>query len=161
MFPETRLSSPNVSPYSNHERLGVCFHHTVLTFAQTIEHMLNPGSRVSYHVVIDGDGSRCTLAADNQVAWHAGVSFFAGRSRCNDFLLGCAFAGDSYQSPLTEPQLASALEWLEVRWHRHGWRPSDMTDHRQISPGRKDDLNPVEWTRLIHRIRNRFGDDQV
>jgi AmpD protein len=32
-----------------------------------------------------------------------------------------------------------------------------MTDHRQIAPGRKDDLAPVEWERLRSAIAARFG----
>jgi hypothetical protein len=30
-------------------------------------------------------------------------------------------------------------------------------DHRQVSPGRKIDLNPVEWERLRAAIEKRFG----
>jgi AmpD protein len=119
--------------------------------------MLDPASKVSYHALIDRDGTRCTLVPDGQIAWHAGASSFLGRTRCNDFLLGLAFAGDTNAAPLTEAQLASALEWLGVRWTRYGWTPDRMTDHRQVSPGRKDDLAPAEWTRLHTAIVAKFS----
>jgi AmpD protein len=32
-----------------------------------------------------------------------------------------------------------------------------VTDHRQVAPGRKDDLNPVEWDRLHAAIRGKFA----
>ncbi len=32
-----------------------------------------------------------------------------------------------------------------------------MTDHRQVAPGRKDDLNPAEWERLRAAIAARFA----
>jgi N-acetyl-anhydromuramoyl-L-alanine amidase len=156
-FPEITRLSPHCDIAPAHERLGVLFHHSVMPFKETIEFMLRPESKVSYHCLIDSDGTRCTLVADEHVAWHAGASSFLGRSRCNDFLLGLAFAGDTYRTPLTPAQLASALEWLAPRCAAHGWTSAQMTDHRQASPQRKDDLNPVEWLRLQSALHQRFG----
>lgn len=155
-FQELTRLSPNCDVTRRHEILGVCFHHSVGGFAETIGLMASPASRVSYHCLIDTDGTRAALVADEQIAWHAGDSKFLGRDRCNDFLLGCAFAGDTWLAPLTDAQIASALEWLARRWLRQGWTPDVITDHRQISPGRKDDLNPVEWERLHAAIEARF-----
>jgi len=156
-FPEIRRPSPNYDPATPHERLGVVFHHSVIPFDETIALMTDPARKVSYHCLIAPDGTRCTLVPDDQVAWHAGVSSFRGRPGCNAFLLGLSFAGDTYAAPLTEAQLASALEWLAPRWTRHGWTLDWMTDHRQVAPGRKDDLNPVEWLRLLAAIKLNFG----
>ncbi len=153
--------SPNFAASPPHERLGVCFHHTVLSFEETIAHMARPESRVSYHVVIAPDGTRARLVADERVAWHAGVSSFQGREGCNAFLLGVAFAGDTRAAPLTDAQIASALEWLAPRRERRGWTLAAMTDHRQIAPGRKDDLEPTEWERLRAAIGRRFGEPVV
>lgn len=149
--------SPNFDAAPAHEQLGVLFHHSVTSFAGTIALMQRPESKVSYHVLIDADGTRCTLVRDEHIAWHAGQSAFLGRPRCNEFLLGAAFAGDTYAAPLTPAQLHSALEWLGPRWHARGWTLDQITDHRQVSPGRKDDLNPTEWERLRHTIAQRFG----
>lgn len=156
-FEEFDAPSPHFSTAPAHERRGVCFHHTVMPFTATISHMQAPASRVSYHVVIAPDGSRARLVAEERVAWHAGVSVFQGRDGCNAFLLGLAFAGDTYAAPLAEAQIASALEWLEARWARRGWSLAWMTDHRQIAPSRKDDLAPAEWNRLRAAIAARFG----
>lgn len=156
MLFDIRRPSPNYSPVPTNEQLGVCFHHTVLSYDETLTRMMDPASRVSYHVIIAPDGTRCTLVADHEIAWHTGPSVFMGRSGCNNFLLGCAFVGDTYFEPLTDLQLDSAMEWLAPRWHKRGWTASTMTDHRQISPARKNDLNPVEWRRLIARIKERF-----
>ncbi|MBC8040025.1 MAG: N-acetylmuramoyl-L-alanine amidase [Opitutaceae bacterium] len=155
-FPESSRPSPHFSANPAHEHLGVCFHHSVMDFESTIAHMRNPASEVSYHILIAPDGARARLVADEHVAWHAGVSSFQGRSRCNDFLLGVSFAGDTRASPLTAAQVASALDWLAPRWLRHNWTAAVMTDHRQIAPGRKDDLAPAEWNRLITAITERF-----
>lgn len=157
MFPELSQHSPNRDLTTRHEQLGVVFHHTVISFEETIALMMDPARKVSYHCVIAADGTRCTLVPDGQVAWHAGASSFRGRAGCNGFLLGLSFAGDTYATPLTDAQIASALEWLGPRWARQGWTLDWMTDHRQIAPGRKDDLNPVEWDRLCDVLTTRFG----
>jgi N-acetyl-anhydromuramoyl-L-alanine amidase len=155
-FREIERLSPNRDPAA-HEGLGALFHHSGLGYAETIDRMLSPESRVSYHCLIDVDGSRCRLVPDAQVAWHAGASRFLGRERCNDFLLGVSFAGDTYLSPLSGPQVASALEWLEARWAASGLGIDRVVDHRQVAPGRKRDLNPAEWDRLIGAIAAHFG----
>ena len=152
-YPEIERLSPNRAAAPAHERWGVAFHHSEMGFEDTIARMLQPESRVSYHCLIAGDGTRCRLVPDPEIAWHAGVSAFRGRAHCNAFLLGVAFAGDTYRQPLGAPQIASALEWLGSRWAVCGWSPERMTDHRQIAPGRKRDLNPVEWARLLAAIK--------
>lgn len=156
-FPEFTRLSPNRDRTPPHEQLGVLFHHSIHSFDETIALMARPASRVSYHGLIAPDGTRCTLVPDGEIAWHAGASQFLGRTRCNDFLLGVAFAGDTYATPLSAAQLASALEWLGPRWARHGWTLDRVTDHRQVAPGRKDDLNPAEWSRLFAAITTRFA----
>ena len=156
-FPETTQSSPNFSATPPHEKLGVLFHHSVLPFHDAIGRLTDPASAVSYHCLIGHDGTRCTLVPDDVIAWHAGESAFLGRTRCNDFLLGVAFAGDSYLAPLTPEQLGSAIERLASRWTRYGWTIDRMTDHRQVAPRRKDDLNPVEWHRLRALIATTFS----
>lgn len=157
-FREITRLSPNFAATPAHERLGVLVHHSVLGFDDAIARLCDPASEVSYHCLIAGDGTRCTLVADEHIAWHAGASTFLGRSRCNDFLLGLAFAGDTYRAPLTDEQIASALEWLEPRWSRDHWSLARITDHRQVSPGRKDDLAPGEWMRFRAAVAQRFGE---
>ncbi|HEY5079551.1 MAG TPA: N-acetylmuramoyl-L-alanine amidase [Opitutaceae bacterium] len=155
-FRELERLSPNRDP-ARHERLGVLFHHTgSLGFDETVAKMLRSESQVSYHCLIGVDGTRCTLVPDNEVAWHAGASRFLGRERCNDFLLGLAFAGDTYALPLTEAQVGSALEWLGARWAPLGWGIGRLADHRQVSPGRKDDLNPVQWDAFLAAVAAHF-----
>ena len=157
LFPEQDHPSPNAARSPAHERRGVCFHHSVLDFPAALARLTDPGSRVSYHVLIALNGARTRLVRDDHVAWHAGVSTFQGRGDCNAFLLGVAFAGDTYQHPLTEAQVASALEWLRLRWRPLAWTVEWMTDHRQIAPSRKDDLNPTEWARLRAAIVDEFS----
>jgi AmpD protein len=159
-YPEYRLLSPNRDDSRRHEAWGVLFHHTELGYEETIARMMDSASRVSYHVVIAADGRRCQLVPDESVAWHAGLSHFAGRDGCNDFMLGLSFEGDTALRPLTEAQIASAIEWLELRWAARGWSIERIADHRQVAPGRKRDLEPCEWNRLRLALIARFGTER-
>jgi AmpD protein len=159
-FTEETLQSPNVSAGSI-TPLGVVFHHTCGTWEGDKSWLLNPASKVSYHCIINRDGSRRSFARDTQRAWHAGVSSWRGRSNCNAFMLGVAFTGDTYPDRrfgrvLSRIEIRSALDWLAPRIQQYGITPGWITDHRQVSPGRKDDLNPTEWIKLMDAIRVRF-----
>jgi len=155
-FREFSRPTPNLTPGRN-TCLGVVLHHSVMEFGPAIDRLTDPASGVSYHVIIDLDGTRCQLAPDEAIAHHAGVSAFRGRTGCNAFMLGLAFAGDTWQAPLTAAQIGSALAWLAARWAQHGWTIDWITDHRQVSPGRKNDLNPAEWARIQAAIQARFA----
>ena len=156
-FREFDSPSPNWARSPANERLGVVLHHSGLSFADTIALMADPASAVSYHALVDTDGTRCRMVPDAGVAWHAGASVFRGRPRCNDFMLGLAFAGDTYAAPLTAAQIGSAVEWIGLRRGPLGWTGACVTDHRQVSPGRKADLNPDEWARVAAALDAAFG----
>lgn len=155
-FPERKEQSPNWSRTNSCE--GVVIHHSAGSFAGSVSWCLQSKSQVSYHCIIDTDGSRVQLCKDKQRAWHAGKSSFKGRQYCNGFMLGLSFSGNTYQRKLTQAEILSAIEWIEERWEKYGWDISCITDHRTVSPGRKDDLNPVEFERLMEAIRDHFRD---
>lgn len=51
------------------------------------------GLRVSSHLFIRRDGHIIQYVPFNKRAWHAGLSAFQGRSRCNDFSIGIEMEG--------------------------------------------------------------------
>lgn len=61
-----------------------------------------------------------------------------------------AFEGDTNQRELGEAEMASAAEYLVPIMQRYGLMLDDVTDHRTVSPGRKDDLWPAE----LERVKN-------
>jgi AmpD protein len=104
--------------------------------------------RVSAHFVIQRDGSLFQFVSANDRAWHAGVSSFHGRERCNDFSIGIELEGSDYV-PFTDRQyqvLASLTAALRRRY-----RLTDVTGHEHIAPGRKTDPGPFfDWARFQH-----------
>lgn len=101
---------------------------------------------VSYHVIVDRDGTVYALVPTDKRAWHAGVSRFDGRDGCNDFAIGLSFANaNDGAEPYREEQIAvgAALvaEWMKkypaVTLER-------ITTHAAVAlpPGRKTDPAP-------------------
>lgn len=154
MATELFKPTPNVSaPNRANECLGVVWHHSAGSFNGSVSWILQSKSQVSYHCIIDLDGSRVSFADDRRVTWHAGKSSWRGRSLCNGFTLGVAFSGDTNSRVLTAAEIASALDWLKPRWAKYRWTMASMTTHRAVSPGRKDDISAAAEAQLFAAIR--------
>ncbi len=59
--------------------------------------------RVSAHCVIRRDGEVVQFVPFHLRAWHAGVSSFAGRAKCNDYSIGIELEGSDFV-PYTDAQ---------------------------------------------------------
>ena len=149
-FEEVEHSTPNKGGRITPK--GVVFHHSAGSFEGSLSWIKQKQSRVSYHVLVHPDGTRHNVVPLNRRAWHAGPSRFMGRSGCNGFMVGFAFSGDTYKRTLTDAEIESATEFVLLHCDEFGWTFPWMTDHRTVSPGRKNDLNPTEWLRLQSRL---------
>lgn len=105
------------------------------------------GLRVSAHFFIRRDGELIQFVSCLDRAWHAGVSNWRGRERCNDFSIGielegcdeCCFADPQYDCLR---QLLAALQ--------QAYAIDDVVGHADIAPGRKTDPGPCfEWHRAL------------
>jgi N-acetyl-anhydromuramyl-L-alanine amidase AmpD len=77
-----------------------------------------------------------------QRTWHAGKSEWRGKRDLNSWSVGVAFEGDTNKRELGEAEMASLAEYLEPIMREYRLTLADITDHRTVSPGRKDDLAP-------------------
>ena len=109
---------------------------------------MDPISRVSYHAIVAKDGRRTVLADPDERTWHAGVSSWRGKRDLNSWAIGAAFEGDTNTRQLGEAEMASMAEYLVPLMKRYGLTLADVTDHRTVSPGRKDDLNAKQLARF-------------
>ena len=112
------------------------------------------GLRVSAHFLIERSGSLTQFVPCSLRAWHAGVSTWAGRSRCNDFSVGIELEGTD-RLPYEEAQyLALAARIRDLRAHYGGLRRGAIAGHSDIAPGRKTDPGPAfSWKRLRELLR--------
>lgn len=105
--------------------------------------------RVSAHLCIFRDGKAAQYVPFARRAWHAGVSRFDGRERCNDFSIGIELEGTD-ERPFTARQyraLASIARTLLRAYP--GITPARIVGHSDIAPGRKTDPGPrFDWPRF-------------
>lgn len=105
--------------------------------------------QVSAHLLIRRDGSIRQYVPFNRRAWHAGISMYRGRERCNDFSIGIELEG-SVTQPYTDaqyPQLAEAVTALLATYP--GLSAERIAGHSEIAPQRKTDPGPhFDWRRF-------------
>ena len=92
--------------------------------------------KVSSHFLITRSGELIQFVSTQNKAWHAGVSSFLGREKCNDFSIGIEMEGDG-DSPFEVAQyqvLANLIQKLE-RTYPH----LQFAGHSDIAPDRKTD----------------------
>jgi len=103
------------------------------------------GLRVSAHFLIRRAGDIIQFVATDQRAWHAGVSCYAGRTRCNDFSIGIELEGTD-TLPYADAQYAT-LATLTLCL-RHRYPLAAVRGHAHIAPGRKTDPGVAfDWRR--------------
>lgn len=104
------------------------------------------GLRVSAHFFIRRDGELVQFVACGLRAWHAGVSSWRGRERCNDYSVGIELEGTDDEA-FTDIQYEVLSEL--VRELRRHYPIEALVGHSDIAPGRKTDPGPCfDWTRL-------------
>lgn len=104
--------------------------------------------RVSAHFLIQRNGELIQFVSLKKRAWHAGVSEWAGRERCNDFSIGIELEGCD-EHPFEKAQYAmlnSVLADLKKRYSIQA-----IVAHSDIAPGRKTDPGPLfDWNSVIY-----------
>jgi N-acetyl-anhydromuramoyl-L-alanine amidase len=105
--------------------------------------------KVSAHYVIRRHGQLIQFVSCDNRAWHAGVSSFAGRERCNDFSIGIELEGSSHR-PFTQSQYRVLLELIRALRFSYGIQA--LAGHCDIAPGRKEDPGPLfNWKFILEQ----------
>lgn len=108
--------------------------------------------KVSSHLFIQRSGALIQFVPFNCRAWHAGVSCFEGRERCNDFSIGIELEGTD-TTPYTASQyqtLKQVIDGLYAAYPSLSKRP--IVGHSDIAPLRKTDPGPYFLWQVIDSI---------
>jgi AmpD protein len=157
-----RISSPNYDARPAGEKINLLIIHSIslpperfegMAVTQLFTNTLNcdehpyyeklRGVRVSAHFFIRRNGEIIQFVSCNQRAWHAGVSQWWGKTRCNDFSLGIEMEG-SDSVGYTDKQYQK-LVYLTRRLCR-AYPIAEIVGHADVAPGRKTDPGPYfDW----------------
>jgi AmpD protein len=102
--------------------------------------------KVSSHFLISRRGEVFQFVSTQSKAWHAGLSSFLGREKCNDFSIGIELEGDS-EFPFEEVQY-TALTKLSSQLQAV-YLDLQFAGHSDIAPGRKSDPGiQFDWSKF-------------
>jgi len=162
-----RILSPNIDDRPEGTAIDLLVIHNISLppnqfggghIAELFTNCLNPAAddyfaeicdlKVSAHLLIDRLGAITQFAPFTQRAWHAGVSQFSGRERCNDFSIGIELEGADH-IPYTDHQydvLAAVTKALQTEYPN--LKNDKIVGHSDIAPGRKTDPGEAfDWAR--------------
>lgn len=107
------------------------------------------GRRLSSHLLIRRDGECVQYVPFHRRAWHAGVSSYEGRERCNDFSIGIELEGtdDTAYEPEQYRELSRIIVQLCEAYP--SLSRERVAGHSDVAPGRKTDPGAMfDWHRL-------------
>ena len=109
--------------------------------------------RVSAHFLIRRDGEVIQFVPTNKNAWHAGVSTWRGREKCNDFSIGIELEGTDTHV-YTEAQYSALSQLIRACRQAHlEIEPDAIVGHSDVASGRKTDPGPsFDWDRLSREL---------
>lgn len=130
---------------------------------QLFENRLNPQEhpfyeqiadlRVSAHLWVRRTGSIVQFVPVGARAWHAGVSCWQGRERCNDYAIGIEMEGTDERPYTTAQYRALARLTQQICARYPGITRERIVGHCDIAPGRKTDPGPAfDWRRYRQLI---------
>ena len=173
----------------------VVIHHTTANFQESLDILTKPSNRpVSSHYLVPepGDASYAnknlrlySLVNEEGRAWHAGTSYWAGKTSLNDMSIGIELVNQTWchtseetappedidQQParicfypdFAEPQLDILTDLLKGILQRHTEiQPTNIVGHSDIAPQRKIDPGPrFPWQRLYRMGYGAWYDDET
>ena len=109
--------------------------------------------RVSAHLYIKRTGQVIQFVPLNKRAWHAGVSEFEGRTRCNDFSIGIELQGtDSLPYTCEQYETLNKVS-KQIQTIYPKILMGNIVGHCDIAPGRKTDPgSSFDWSRYKNRL---------
>lgn len=149
------VSSPNHSGEFERGNLDtVIMHYTAGPYKTSLRTLINPKVRASAHIIIDRDGSITQLIPFNLIAWHAGKSFYKGRSGFNKYSLGIEIVNSGF--------LTKSGNYYRA-WYGESFNPSEVIEaiHRNQSKPRYWHIYTPEQINsayeLVQLFRDKYG----
>lgn len=164
-FTEVKHPTPNIDKDKRNSVQGVILHHTAEpTIEKSLAVLTSKTKKVGTHVVIDTDGTRYVMASPETVTFHAGLSVLDGKEGCNSFTIGIEFQGNTLETPLTENQIQSAIEYLRPLITKYKIPIKNIVTHEMVRQAYKRkypkkrcsgkvDITQKEYKRFMNALR--------
>lgn len=136
------------------ERISmVVLHYTDMPSCEAaVTRLCDPAAKVSAHYVISEEGEVIRLVDEANRAWHAGMSYWRGKSSVNGCSIGIELANPGHTCgyvPFPDRQIEALVPLLHRIVHDYDIPRANVVGHSDVAPQRK--LDPGElfpWERL-------------
>lgn len=139
---------------------SLVLHYTVADYPSSIRILTQ--KQVSAHYLV-GDNAKerkiYQLVREDKRAWHAGVSYWQGRTNLNDSSIGIEIVnkgfvekdGERIFFPFDGTQMENVARLAQSIITRYGIAPTAVVAHADIAPGRKQDPGPLFPWEILHK----------
>lgn len=120
--------------------------------AEALARLCESAAKVSAHYMVEEDGQVFSLVAEENRAWHAGVSSWRGHTNINQRSIGIEIVNPGHEfgyRPFPEAQMQAVISLCKDILARHPIPARNVVAHSDIAPTRKEDPGELfEWKRL-------------
>lgn len=146
-------ASPNFDVRKSAIDMLVVHYTGMMTAEESLARLCNSTNenRVSAHYLIEEDGRIHRLVQEEDRAWHAGVSYWAGVRDINSCSIGIELQNPGWEfdyHPFSEPQMQAFIALAKDIVGRYRISPFRVLGHSDVAPTRKADPGELfDWAR--------------
>ena len=137
------IRSPNFTPKKNRKIQSVIIHYTGMkTASASIKRLKNKKSKVSCHYLIDNSGKIIQMVKDQDIAWHAGISYWNGKKNLNNSSIGIELQNKGQEfgyEKFRKGQISSLISLVNLLKQKYNISDAFILGHSDIAPDRKID----------------------
>jgi N-acetylmuramoyl-L-alanine amidase len=132
----------------------IVLHYTGMLDPQAaLQRLCSPDSKVSSHYVVFEDGGITQCVPESERAWHAGASYWAGKTDINSCSIGIEIVNPGHEfgyPDFPSRQIAAVIALCRGIVVRRGIPADRVLAHSDVAPGRKQDPGEKFSWRLLH-----------
>ena len=137
------IISPNFTKLKNRKIKFIIIHYTGMkTTLSSIRRLKSKKHKVSCHYLIDNSGKIVQMVKDQDVAWHAGVSYWDGIKDLNNSSIGIELQNKGQEfgyEKFRKGQIYSLISLVNLLKQKYNISDAFILGHSDISPNRKID----------------------
>lgn len=152
--PTTWRDTPNFRPRRDGLTPTILLmHYTGMESAQdALDLLCHEDSGVSCHYLVDEQGQVTQMVAENERAWHAGKSYWAGEHDINSASIGIEIVNEGHGADykdFPDRQIEAVIELSKDILARHNISAHNVIGHSDVAPERKKDPGEkFPWQKL-------------
>lgn len=135
----------------------IIIHSTLINLESSLK-VLTQGEVSSHYLISDNVSPVIyNLVDDNNTAWHAGVSYWAGTTMLNESSIGIELVHPGFDTtpsgrvwkPFPQAQIDQLISLVKDLSSKYHVRPDHILSHGEIAPDRRQDPGPTfPWAQL-------------